>query len=85
MEYFEVAQTSKSAVLKTFEITNSLAPQTRGEGQGEGLLIKRSNDFNAPPLPGPLLHVVEEREKLFGISDDRELSRTSSSFMFESI
>src|SRR5215471_21625311 len=31
-------------------------PATRGEGQGEGLLIKRSNDFFAPPLPDPLLH-----------------------------
>jgi hypothetical protein len=38
-------------------------PATRGEGQGEGLLIKHSNDFNTPPLPNPLLHFMEEREK----------------------
>src|SRR5215471_5125181 len=47
-------------------------PATRGEGQGEGLLIKRTNDFNVPPLPDPLLPWGGREGELFAIGDSRK-------------
>jgi hypothetical protein len=45
------------------ELTPSPRSEARGEGRGEGLLSWQHGVFRiAPPLPGPLLHCMEERE-----------------------
>ena len=59
-----IEQRTSNMLRKNNPIIDPLAPQrSAGRGQGRGVLMKCSNDFDAPPLPSPLLHCVEEREK----------------------
>jgi uncharacterized protein (DUF58 family) len=56
------------------------ARHERGEGRGEGC---RDSQQNAPPLPGPLLHPMEERELNAALEKVREqgsLSQTHGGF-----